>query len=192
MSAPTRHWTERLQDFDRRWIFLAMGLAVVLPLLRPCNFPVKPSPMVKAAYYSVEDLKEGDRVLLTLDLDPASTPELEPFYRAVILQLKRKNIKIAITTTWYAAPPLVTRWIRDSIETPIIKEGDTSYEGAPDRAYVANEDYVWLGFKEGREATINGMASDLRQDRGRFRPGGHGFGGLPGHQGVRATGAVPR
>lgn len=157
-----RHWTQRLQDFDRRWIFLAMGLAVVVPLLVPCNLPVRPSPMVKAAYYAVEELEEGDRVLLSLDLDPASTPELEPFYRAVMLQLKRKGVKVVIVTTWYAAPPLVSRWIRDSVEVPIIKRGDNNYQGAPDRAYVANEDYVWLGFKEGREATINGMASDLR------------------------------
>lgn len=161
MSA-SKHWTERLQDFDRRWIFLAMGLAVVLPLLVPCNLPVQPSPMVKAAFYSVEALEEGDRVLLSLDLDPASTPELEPFYRAVMLQLKRKGVKVVIVTTWYAAPPLVSRWIRDSVEVPIVREGDDGYSGKPDRAYVANADYVWLGFKEGREATINGMASDLR------------------------------
>lgn len=161
-NVPAKHWTERLQDFDRRWIFLAMALAVVVPLLKPCNLPVKPSPMVKAAYYSVEDLKEGDRVLLSLDLDPASTPELEPFFKAVALQLKRKGVRLVIVTTWYAAPPLITRWIRDSIESPIIKSGDQLYKGVPDRAYRANEDYVWLGFKEGREATINGMATDIR------------------------------
>lgn len=139
-----------------------MAFAVVLPLLKPCNLPVQPSPMVKAAYYSVEDLKEGDRVLLSLDLDPASTPELEPFFKAVMLQLKRKGVRIVIVTTWYAAPPLISRWIRESIESPIIKSGDTRYTGVPDRAYKVNEDYAWLGFKEGREATINGMASDIR------------------------------
>lgn len=139
-----------------------MGLAVVLPLLRPCNLPVEPSKMVKAAYYTVEDLEEGDRVLLSLDLDPASTPELEPFFKAVVLHLKRKGVKIVIVTTWYAAPPLINRWIRDSIEAPIIKEGDTTYKGVRDKAYTANEDYVYLGFKEGRQATINGMATDIR------------------------------
>lgn len=157
-----KHWSEKLADFDRRWIFLAMGLAIVVPLLMPLNFPVKLSPMVKAAYYSVEDLKEGDKVLLSLDLDPASTPELEPFYRAVMLQLKRKGVKLVIVTTWYAAPPLVERWIRESIDTPIIKSDDQTYKGVRDRAYKVNEDYVWLGFREGREATINGMATDIR------------------------------
>jgi hypothetical protein len=156
------HWTERIQTFDRRWIFLAMALAIVLPILFPLELPTKASPMVKAAFYSVEALEEGDRVLLSLDLDPASTPELEPFYRSVVLQLKRKNVKMVILTTWYAAPPLVERWIRETIEQPIIDGSDPSYKGEPDRAYRAGEDYVWLGFREGREATINGLATDLR------------------------------
>ena len=162
MANVKKHWTESIQDFDRRWIFLAMAAAIVLPFIKPLNLPVKASPMVKAAYYSVEELKEGDRVLLSLDLDPASTPELEPFFKAVVLQLKRKNVKLIMLTTWYSAPPLIERWIRESIEQPIIKPGDTSYKGVPDRAYKSGEDFIWLGFREGREATINGLGTDLR------------------------------
>lgn len=158
----TPHWTERLQTFDRRWIFLAMGIAIVLPLFVPLNLPIRLSPMVRAAYNSVEELKEGDLVLLSLDLDPASTPELSPYFKAVLLQLKRKGIKLGIVTTWYAAPPLVERWISELVEGTVITPGDTSYTGKPDRPYVKNVDYVYLGFREGREATINGMATDLR------------------------------
>src|SRR5690606_19467210 len=161
-KTPRPHWTERIQSFDRRWIFLAMAIAIVIPILLPLKLPTKASPMVKAAFYSVDALEEGDRVLLSLDLDPASTPELEPFYRTVVLQLKRKNVKLVLLTTWYAAPPLIERWIRETIEQPIIDGSDTSYKGPPDRAYRAGEDYVWLGFREGREATINGLATDLR------------------------------
>lgn len=161
-GARKMHWTERIQNFDRRWVFLAMGLAIVLPRLFPLNLPIKASPVVKAAYYSVEALQEGDRVLMSLDLDPASTPELEPFFKAVLLQLKRKNVKIVMLTTWYSAPPLVERWIREVVERPIIDGSDSSYKGAPDRSYKAGVDYVWLGFREGREATINGLGSDFR------------------------------
>jgi len=157
-----RHWTEKLIAFDRRWIFLAMGIAIAAPLFFPLNLPARASAMVKAAYYTIEDLHEGDRVLLSLDMDPASTPELEPYYRAVMLQLKRKKVRLVIVTTWYAAPPLIERWISQTIEGRIIKPGDPSYDGIPDEPYVKNRDYVWLGFREGREATINGMATDMR------------------------------
>jgi hypothetical protein len=152
---------ERLQGFDRRWIFLAMALAVIGPLLRPCGLPFKASPMVKALYNTIEELKEGDVVFLSLDLDPPSTPELEPFFRAVVLHLKRKNVKIAIGSTWYAAPPLIERWVRDVIEPQMVQAGQSGYDGAVDRPYRKNEDYSWLGFREGKQAVINKLGSDL-------------------------------
>jgi hypothetical protein len=161
MAAERKHWTETLQHVDRRWIFLVMGLAIVLPLLKPLNLPIKASDMVKAGYYTVEELKEGDRVLLSVDLDPASTPELEPYFKAVVLQLKRRGVKLVIVSTWYSAPPLVDRWIRESIVRPMVRPGEAGYDGVPDRAYVKNEDFVWLGFREGKDATINGFATDL-------------------------------
>jgi hypothetical protein len=145
------HWTEKLQKFDRRWIFLAMGVAIVIPLFVPLNLPIRASTMVKSAYYAVEDLQPGAVVLVSLDLDPASTPELEPYYRAVMYQLKHMRAKVVIVTTWYAAPPLVERWIRQTVEAPMGDEG----------VYKPGEDYLYLGFREGREATINRMASDF-------------------------------
>lgn len=168
--AARKHWTERLQSFDRRWIFLAMGLAIVVPLLFPINLPIKPSPMTQAGFYTVEALEPGDVVFVSMDLEPASTPELEPYFKAVMLQLKRQNVKLVFATTWYAAPPLVERWIREMVEQPIAPEGTAGYtppldaDGKPmyDRAYKKNEDYVWLGFREGKAAVISGMGSDLR------------------------------
>jgi hypothetical protein len=155
-------WTERLAGFDRRWIFLVMGLAIVVPLLFPLNIPFKPSPMVKALFDTIENLDEGDVVYVSVDLDPASTPELEPFFRAVMLHLKRKNIKMAIGTTWYQAPPLLERWIREVVEPQQATTGTDGYEGKSDRPYRKNVDYAYLGFREGRDVAINKLGSDLR------------------------------
>ena len=183
--AETLHWTERVQRFDRRWLFLAMGLAIVIPLIFPIGLPIKAGPMTKAAFNSVEDLKAGDVVLISLDLDPASTPELEPFYRAVVLQLKRKHVKIVVTTTWYQAPPLVERWIREAIEQPLAPPGTPDYEGAPDGAYKKNVDYVYLGFREGREQTILRMGADLRQTFDGHADDGTPFDQIPMMTGIK-------
>lgn len=154
--------SERLQRFDRRWIFLAMGLAIIIPMLLPIGLPIQASPMTKAAFNTVEALDEGDVVFLSLDLDPASTPELEPYFRALILQLKRKNVKIVISSLWYSAPPLIQRWIGESLDRQIITPGgDPKYKGLPDRAYIKNVDYVYLGFREGKQAVIQNLGSDL-------------------------------
>jgi len=161
-AAGKPHWTERLQGFDRRWLFVAMGLAIILPLIFPLNLPVKPSPMVQAGYYTVEGLEAGDVVFVSVDLDPAATPELEPYFKSVMLQLKRKNVKMVFATTWYQAPPLVERWIKENVDRAIAPAGTTGYAGPPDRAYVKNVDYVYLGFREGRQAAIASFGADLR------------------------------
>ena len=156
-----RHWVERLQTFDRRWIFLAMAVAIVVPFFVPINMTMKPSSMTRSVYDTVEALEEGQTVFVSLDFDPASTPELAPFFDAVMLHLKRQNVKMVLATTWYAAPPLVSRYIREKIERPIVTPG-SSYVGEPDRGYVRNEDFVWLGFREGREVMIASLGKDLR------------------------------
>jgi hypothetical protein len=145
-------WLARLETFDRRWIFLVMGLAIVLPLIFPLGLPATPSPPVKATYYTIEELPEDSTVLVSVDLDPASVPELEPYYRAVIKHLKKRKHKIVVITLWYQAPPLVERWIKETLE-------GVTFEG--DRAYRRNVDYVWLGFREGRAAVIANMGQDL-------------------------------
>ncbi|HVK77612.1 MAG TPA: hypothetical protein VM734_30115 [Kofleriaceae bacterium] len=157
------HWSEKLQTFDRRWIFLAMSLAIVIPLFFPLGLPAKPDPMTKAAYNAVESLPPGSRVFVSLDMDPASTPELEPFFKAVMLHLKRKNVKVVFGTTWYSAPPLVERYMREVVEASIAPAGTAGYSGAPDRPYVKNVDYVNLGFRDGKGAIIQLFGSDLRK-----------------------------
>ena len=158
----SEHWTEKLQRFDRRWIFLVMGVAVVFPLFFPLGLPAKPDRMTKAAYNAVEALPDGARVFVSLDLDPASTPEIEPFYRAVVLHLKRKHAKLVFATTWYQAPPLVERYLRETVEVAIAPPGTAGYHGANDRPYRKNEDYVNLGFRDGRAAIIQAFGSNLR------------------------------
>jgi hypothetical protein len=148
--APT--WTDRLQNFDRRWIFLLMALAIVIPLIWPLGLPARPSPPVKAIFYAVEGVPEGSTVFVSVDLDPASTPELEPYFRASIAHLKLRKCKIVLATLWYQAPPLVEKWIRETLEQPM-------FEG--DRVYQRNVDYVWLGYKSGDQAAIAAFGQDL-------------------------------
>jgi hypothetical protein len=147
-------WLDRLARFDRRWIFLVMALAIVVPLYAPIGLPIKPSPMTKAAFGAVQALRAGDVVYVSVDVEPASTPELEPYFRALMLQLKRKGVRMVFGCLWYTAPPLAERWLREVVDAPI----------APgDRAYARNVDYVYLGFREGQINTMLGMATDLRR-----------------------------
>lgn len=176
MSGAKPALIERLQTFDRRWIFLAMAFAIVAPLLVPLGLPAEASPPVKAIYHAVEALPKDSRVLISLDLDPASTPELEPFYRAVVKQLKRKGVKVVFVTSWYAAPPLVERWLKETVERAVDET---------DVAYRRNEDYVWLGFREGKQAMIANMGQDMWATFGGRDAAGTSLDAIPILEGVR-------
>ncbi len=152
MGPMTTRWAERLQTFDRRWIFLLMAAAIVLPLIWPIGLPTQASPPVKANYYAVDGIPDGSTVFLSADLEPASVPELEPYFRASVAHLKKKRCKLVIVTLWYQAPPLIERWIRETLEQPM-------FEG--DRIYQRNVDFVWLGYKSGDQAAIAAMGQDL-------------------------------
>ena len=95
----------RFQNMDRRWIFLGMALAIVIPLLFPISFPFKVDERVEAIYDRIEELEAGDTVFISADFDPASRPELEPFYRANLHHLFAKDIKIVIGSLWPSTQP---------------------------------------------------------------------------------------
>ncbi|RME22016.1 MAG: hypothetical protein D6798_16820 [Deltaproteobacteria bacterium] len=136
----------RLSRMDRRWIFLGMGLSIVLPLIFPVNFGFKVDERVQSLYDSVEALDAGDTVLISADFDPASRPELEPFFRANLEHLFRKDVKVVVLTLWDYAPPLVV---------PILEEM------AARHGKVYGTDYVFLGLKPGKELAIKAIGENI-------------------------------
>ena len=97
----------RFQDMDRRWIFLGMAIAIVVPMLLPFSMPFKVDKRVQDLYDEVEKLEPGDAVFISADFDPGSRPELEPFFRTHLHHLFRKDVRVVMGTLWATAPPLV-------------------------------------------------------------------------------------
>lgn len=155
---------ERLAHLDRRWLFLAMAVAIVVPLLYPMDMSFQASPMVKAVYDEVEKLPPDSLVLISADYDPAAQPEIEPFTRAVMRHLLRKKARIVILTLWDKASPIVTWLMNNIIEKEYVRgQGEGLYAGSPHPEYKYGTHYVFLGFKEGKEAVIAGMGRNLPQ-----------------------------
>jgi hypothetical protein len=142
-------FADRLNRLDRRWIFLAMGLAVAIPVLFGLQFPESSSALSEQCFQMIEDLQPGDRVLIALDFDPPSKGELEPMATAFVRHCCEKKLKIYFMTLWPAGPPMID----DAINRVIIRD----FPGM-----VYGEDYVNLGFKDGREGVIKVIVSNLK------------------------------
>ena len=136
----------RFQNMDRRWIFLGMGIAILLPMLFPINLPFRVDERVQALYDSVEEIPAGSTVFISADFDPASRPELEPFFRANLHHLMRKDVKFVAATLWPSSPPLVM---------PIFEDLTAQY------GKVYGVDWCFLGFKDGKELAIKAIGENI-------------------------------
>jgi len=140
---------EFFRNLDRRWVFLAMLLAVALPILLGARFPEDPSPMVRSVFEAIDNLPEGSRVLLALDYDPASEGELHPMAAAFTRQCALKNHKMYFMTLWPPGTVMVQKQI-----TMLERE-------FPDYEYGI--DYVNMGFRPGYEGPIKLIVTDLKK-----------------------------
>lgn len=141
-----KSFLERLGTIDRRVIFVLMGLALTLPLIRPLGLPFQVSPGVQDTFDAIDAVQPGQVVLLQSDFDPASMPEIYPFLLASMRHLFQKKAKVVCAELWPAAPPLVTGALKEMQKEFGLVEG---------------EDFVHLGFKVGSQLVMIQMGEDL-------------------------------
>ncbi len=140
--------SEWLTNLDRRWIFLAMFLAVAIPVLLQPELPEQPTPIVQAVFDKIESLPEGSTVLLSLDYDPASEPELGPMNVAFTRHLALRGHNLLYITLWPTGVPMIDDAMR-------VLENEFADQ------YTYGENYLNLGYGAGQEAAIKLIATDL-------------------------------
>ena len=139
-------FVKRLETLDRRWLFLTMGLLVLVPLIFPLPLPLTVSPRAKGFYDAVEALPEGSTVLLACDYDPGAKPELVPMTKTVLRHLFARHCKAIVTCLWNGGPGLVDATIRE-----VGREQGKTY----------GVDYIDLGYKAGYEAVMVLMGQSI-------------------------------
>src|SRR5262245_3960665 len=154
MQAISRGVIPTLQTLDRRWIFLLLTWAVLLPIyyigVTGQTFPEVPSALAKATFDEIERLKPGDPVLLAFDYDPPSEGELGPMATAFVHHAASKKLKLYFLGLW----PLGPQMLDNTIARVIVPDH-------PDMMY--GRDYVNLGYKSGNEAVIKVIVTNLRE-----------------------------
>jgi len=137
-----------MEKFDRRYIFLAILLLVLVPLLFPLGLPIRVSHEVQSAYDAVARVPDGSKVYFAADYDPATMPELHPMALAALDQLFSKNCKVIGACLWPACPPL--------LEDAFRRIGEERYG----KKYGV--DFVNLGYKPGNEVAIVSVGRSIR------------------------------
>ncbi|OQX91357.1 MAG: hypothetical protein B6D57_00095 [Candidatus Coatesbacteria bacterium 4484_99] len=138
---------DKFLKMDRRYIFFLVALGVIIPLIVPIGLPVDITKPVKDVYDAIDSLPEGSYVIISLDYDPATIPELDPMAYAILRHCFRKNLKVITMTLLPAGPGVAEMATKTCAKLENKKYG---------------EDYVFLGYKVGVSAVILGIGEDIR------------------------------
>ena len=141
----------RLGQIDRRYIFLLIGLSVLIPLLKPewAKLPIKTTANTETVFRELNNLNEGDKVLVSFEYGASTMPEIHPMSIALLQHLFSKGIKVYIVALWPDGIMMATDVMSQVIDSKLfnIKE---------------HVDYVNLGYKVGGNIVIRGIATDIR------------------------------
>jgi hypothetical protein len=141
-----------LESLDRRWLFLAIGLLVLGPLLWPVGLPVVPSRPTVQFRDAIAAIPDGSTVLMSCDYDPSSGPELLPMTRTALRQLWDKRCRVVVTVLWGGGAALVDQTI-EAVADEYRARGIGLVDGV---------DYVNLGYKSGNEAVMVLMGQSVK------------------------------
>ncbi|MCD4690450.1 hypothetical protein K8S17_03225 [bacterium] len=139
---------DKMLAIDRRWIFLAIGIAVIIPFFFPLGLPVVVTPPVQSLYDAVDEVHpNGPPLLLAIDYAPATLPELEPMATAVLRHAFERDVNVVVLTLHPAGYGLAER-----VLLQVAEEMGQEY----------GTDYCFLGFQPGTSAVILGMGVNIR------------------------------
>lgn len=139
------------KGLDRRWIFLAVGLVVLVFLKIPFALKYIPNEKTRGVYNAVESLEPGSIVYLAIDYGPSSQAELLPMHKALVYHMLKRNLKIIAGSLWETGPPMTDKVFK-SIAAGLQNEGMSKEYGV---------DYVNLGYKSGSDVAMAKIGTSI-------------------------------
>lgn len=142
-----KHLADRLLHIDRRYIYLFVMLAAVIPFLFKVELEVAVTPEVESIYNFIEALEPGTPILLAADYDPQTQAENGPQAEALLRHMFKKDLKVIIMTLSQDGAALA-ELLSNSIAGEYNK--------------VRGKDYVYLGYKPYFGIIILSIGQDFR------------------------------
>jgi len=128
-------------------IYLALFVALAIPLVKPIGLPVPVQKTTMGVYNKIESLKPGDVAVVGSNIGAAIYAEVYPQYVAILEHLFRKEgVKVIL--------------VGHGTEAPIWAEKALNEINAYGRK-TYGVDFVHLGYIAGEEAAVAGLCRDI-------------------------------
>ena len=133
--------------FDRRFIFILIVLAVMIPLLFPIDLPVAITDETRAVYDRINVLDSNSVILMSFDHEASSLPEVRPLAEAVLTHCFQRDVKV-VGLALFAEGTAIGYDILNDVAARYGK--------------MYGIDYVYLGYRPQYSAAILGMGESIR------------------------------
>jgi hypothetical protein len=87
---------DKIMNLDRRWVYLCIGIVVIIPAIIPFRVPVSTTAEVEKVFNFVDEMQPGEYFYLGIDYDPSALAELDPMTYAILNHAFSKDLKIII------------------------------------------------------------------------------------------------
>ncbi len=139
-------WYRKIQNIDRRIIYIIMALSVAIPLLVPIGMPISINQASRDAFDTLDKLPAGSKVIYSFDYSGGTDAELGPQADAMIKFSFKKGHKVFLFSQWAEGATLASVRI-----DPIAKEMGKEY----------GKDYINLGYRPSPAAVLERARTDL-------------------------------
>lgn len=147
-----------LLKIDRRFIFLIVGLSVLIPLIFPFYIKTNVMPPTQKLFDTIEDIdQETQGILIAADYDPQTMPELQPMFIALLRHSFSRRIPVLVMSSYIQGPGLAKQGLDQ-----VTQEFNQRALGNQD-SIIYGRDYVFLGFPPLWLAAVLRMGSDISQ-----------------------------
>lgn len=140
---------QKINNLDRRYIYLLAWIFVLFPLLNPLGLPIPISQDARTWYDYVEnEINDGDVVLFAPMYGVSGMPELFPMTVATMKHLLTKDVTIVVVSFWTEGPLV--------FNTLLTQVDPTDY------GYVYGEDWIRLGYVPGSETAMGSFGQSIQ------------------------------
>jgi len=149
---------ERFLSINRRWVFLILGLVVIVALLLPPSADVRVTTPVNRFYQVIESSDPAKPLIIAVDTPPSGLPELEPMIVGIIHHCFKRSQPVILLTLQMEGVSIAERLVeqvQSSFNRSAAETGDP-------RRIRMGKDWVLLGYRAGFSAVILGLGDDVR------------------------------
>lgn len=136
---------KKLQNIDRRIIYILLILATVIPMINPIGIPVSVGASAQKFYNFMDAIPAGDKVLFSMDFAASGAPDILPEAKAVMQHLMDKGVKVVSIAFWDNGPMFADQLMK-------------TYE---DQGFEYGVDFANLGYIPGGETAIKRFGEDV-------------------------------